>query len=118
MSEYLQQLAQKLELNYLGVVGSDGIIIYQTPYEKEGLPEEVAGELSEIVSDLRRLLLRNIPGAVPKTLYLDTENGHRVGLMALQPDIFLMAFLSPGSYWGKVSFYLGKSKQEILSHIL
>ncbi|HPB56437.1 MAG TPA: hypothetical protein PLB68_10805 [Candidatus Aminicenantes bacterium] len=78
----------------------------------------MAGELSEIVSDLRRLLLRNIPGAVPKTLYLDTENGHRVGLMALQPDIFLMAFLSPGSYWGKVSFYLGKSKQEILSHIL
>ena len=43
MSEYLQELAQKLELNYLGVVGSDGIIIYQTPYEKEGLPEEVAG---------------------------------------------------------------------------
>jgi len=110
--EILKDLKEKLNLEYIGIMGKDGFSVYEVKDGFENSEEKIA-ELSEILlSEIK--FSRDTMKSDILSSFLRLENELNVYIFKLNDEYFLIAIFSSLTPFGKVNFYFSKEKEKII----
>ncbi len=115
MYEILNSLKEKLNLEYIGVMGEDGFSVYEIKESFENAEEKIA-EISEILLSEVRFSKETMKSNL-KSSYIELENGLNIYLCYLSGGYFLVGIFNDTIPFGKVKFFFTKNREKIIEKL-
>ena len=115
MNDILNLLKEKLELEYIGIIGKDGFSVYEVKGNIEN-PEEKIAMLSEIlINEID--FAENTMSSELESSEINLKNGKNIFVLKLNKEYFILSVFSEKTVSGKVKFYLNKYREKMLEKL-
>ena len=115
MFNLLNSLKEKLELEYIAIIGKDGFSVYEVKGNLEN-PEEKIAVFSEILINEISFAETTMNSSLEAS-ELTLGNGRKLFVLRLNQDYFILTVFSQNTPSGKVRFFLHEYKEKILEKL-